>query len=196
MKGKQHVQVHVNVTRKKRRYSEAQTWLEGLQATAKKCLNVLQRGLRGGVGAEVLTKRSAPTPRARTRDHPQPLWLGRNLGDAVQGPDRVIRGSPTARHGLRHHLAEVSTLTTRAATPAVGRRRCAKVCRDREGPANEENSSQVTALRTSKWLPTMSARSEADKNARDQGLVGGKKATGPRETNFGLDEGIESEGTP
>ena len=132
MKGKQHVQVRVNVTRKKRRYSEAQTWLEGLQATAKKCLNVLQRGLRGGVGAEVLTKRSTPTPRALTRDHPQPLWLGRNLGDAVKGPNRVIRGGPTARHGLRHHLAEVSTLTRRAATPDVGRRRCAKVCRDQK----------------------------------------------------------------
>ena len=143
----------------------------------------------------MLTKRSTPIPRARTRDHPLPLWLGSNLGDAVPGPDRVIRGSPTARHGLRHHLAEVSTLTRRAATPSEGRRRYAQVCRDREGPANEENSSQVTALRTSKWLPTMSARSEADKNARDQGLVGGKKATGPRETNFGLDEGIEGEGT-
>ena len=62
-------------------------------------------------------------------------------------------------------------------------------------PANEKNSSNVTALGTSKWLPTMSARPEADKNARDQGLVGGKKATSPRETNFGLDEGIEGEGT-
>ena len=75
----------------------------------------------------MLTKRSAPTPRARTRDHPQPLWLGRNLGDAVQGPDRVIRGSPTARHGLRHHLAEVSTVTKRAATPADGWRRYASM---------------------------------------------------------------------
>ena len=44
-------------------------------------------------------------------------------------------------------------------------------------------------------MPTMSARPEADKNARDQGLVGGKKATSPRETNFGPDDGIEGEGT-
>ena len=75
----------------------------------------------------MLTKRSTPTPRALTRDHPQPLWLGRNLGDAVKGPNRVIRGGPTARHGLRHHLAEVSTVTRRAATPADGWRRYASM---------------------------------------------------------------------
>ena len=143
----------------------------------------------------MLTKRSTPTPRALTRDHPQPLWLGRNLGDAVKGPDRVIRGSSTVRHGLRHHLAEESTLTKRAATPADGWRRGAKYAGTEKGQPMRRTHHKVTALRTSKWLPTMSARPEADKNARDQGLVGGKKATSPRETNFGLDEGIEGEGT-
>ena len=94
MTGEQHVQVACGRHTQEEKYSEAQTWLEGLQATAKKCLNVLQRGLRGKVGAEVLTKRSTPIPRARTRDHPLPLWLGSNLGDAVQGPDRVIPWQP------------------------------------------------------------------------------------------------------
>ena len=94
MTGEQHVQVACGRHTQEKKYSEAQTWLEGLQATAKKCLNVLQRGLRGKVGAEVLTKRSTPIPRARTRDHPLPLWLGSNLGDAVQGPDRVIPWQP------------------------------------------------------------------------------------------------------
>ena len=61
-------------------------------------------------------------------------------------------------------------------------------------PANEKNSSNVTALGTSKWLPTMSLWPEAGKKARDQGLEGGKKATSQRETDFSLGEGIESEG--
>ena len=126
---------HVNITCKKRRYSEAQTWLERLQATAKKGLNVLQRGLRGGSRSRGADQAVHSRPSCPDTRPPTTPWLGSNLGDAilVTGPDRVIRGGPTAHNGLRHHLAEVCTLTRRAATPGVGRRRCAKVCRDQKG---------------------------------------------------------------
>ena len=45
----------------------------------------------------MLIKRSAFIPRAWTRDHPLPIWLGRNLGDAIQAP--IV--SPMAAHRPR-----------------------------------------------------------------------------------------------